>query len=77
MPTYVYQVITEDGSETGETFEHGADRARALVGKRTQGLKIEGELLVLRADAPIRRRFAARFQILDELTPVFDRCACG
>ena len=53
--------------------EQRADRAAALVGHRLGVSVVNGELLVLGADAPLRLRFRAFGEPRDELVARFDR----
>src|SRR5262249_39586740 len=62
--------------EPSEAFEQRADAgALTLVGQRPQIVEAENEFLVLRTDAPTRRRLGALRDVLDELALVGDEMA--
>ncbi len=55
-------------------FQQRTNAAASVVGNRPVTLDRENELLVLRADAELRPRLAARFEPRDQLVAGFDRC---
>ena len=63
--------------ESRESFEHGPDAHRPVIGERPQIVEPVGELLVLGADPPSLRRLAALDHVLDKLTLVGDGVTVG
>jgi hypothetical protein len=62
-------------AETLQAGEQRLDAARPGVRRGRQVVAAEHEFLVLGADAPLRRRFAAGGEVLDELTAIGDASA--
>jgi hypothetical protein len=60
-----------------QALQHGQHAVLAVIGDGVVGVLAIAELLVLGADAPVRARFAAAFQIIRELGAVLDRPAAG
>ncbi len=50
-----------------QAFEQATDRARAIIGNRTEGIGEEGKFFVLGANAPILAGFRTGGEIVDEL----------
>src|SRR4029077_7044709 len=57
----------------GQIPEQGLDATPARERHRLTGARIDGELLVLRADRPALARLAGEKELLDELIDAFDR----
>src|SRR5262249_51747260 len=57
----------------GEAFEQRFDPPRTRVGNRARGLRVDRDLLVLRAQAPRGARLCAAGNVLDELVELLDR----
>src|SRR5690606_12666836 len=54
-------------------FQNRPDSPLAAIGNGSMAVDIEGEFLVLRPDAPVLERLAARGEIRDEFVDTLDR----